>query len=155
VGKGNAPSGVRRKLNARAMQQALKDSRDHLIAIKERWRQDTAMAAFLAQIEAAAQSLAARRREQILDRLNAARPLLGDTDASRSFSGVADAARAPCHRDGRASLIGLLIIRDSSPGHPPLIPGRRHAASLEALDSLRELVSSRRPEPSRLERLPV
>jgi hypothetical protein len=68
------------------MQQALKDRRDHLIAIKERWRQDTAMAAFLAQIEAAAQSLSARRREEILDRLNAARPLLGDTDASRWFS---------------------------------------------------------------------
>jgi hypothetical protein len=32
------------------MQQALKDS---LIAIMERWRQDTPMAAFLAQIEAA------------------------------------------------------------------------------------------------------
>jgi hypothetical protein len=49
-GKENAPSAVRRKLNARAMQQALKDS---LIAIMERWRQDTPMAAFLAQIEAA------------------------------------------------------------------------------------------------------
>jgi hypothetical protein len=68
------------------MQQALKDSRDHVFAIKERWRQDTAMAAFLAQIEAAAQSLAARRREEMLDRLNAARTLLGDTDASRSFT---------------------------------------------------------------------
>jgi hypothetical protein len=65
------------------MQQALKDS---LIAIMERWRQDTPMAAFLAQIEATAQSLSARRREQILDRLNAARTVLGDTDASRWFS---------------------------------------------------------------------
>jgi hypothetical protein len=46
------------------------------------------MAAFLAQIEAAAQSLSALRREQILDRLNAARPLLGDTDASRWFSAL-------------------------------------------------------------------
>ena len=70
----------------RKQEQALKDSRQHLLSIVEAWSLARNIEGFFEDAEQRAKGLPESDNARILDRLKAARLMLGGTDALRRFA---------------------------------------------------------------------
>ena len=69
-----------REEDRRQVTQAEQDSEEHLREIIQQWSDTVAVESFLAGVEERASKLTAESREKIIERLNLARQLLGNTD---------------------------------------------------------------------------